>query len=72
MIPQKLYPRYLLANLYSETGQKLKARKTAENVLNKKVKVESTATEEIRQAMSKLIEKIKKEPEKLNTSEQLK
>jgi tetratricopeptide (TPR) repeat protein len=59
MVPHKLYPIYLLANLYGETWQKEKALGTAEEVLNKKNKVESTASEEIRQAMKELIRKLK-------------
>ncbi|MCX6326524.1 MAG: hypothetical protein NT144_07730, partial [Bacteroidia bacterium] len=71
MVPHKLYPRYLLANLYSETGQKEKALRTAEELLNKKIKVESTATEEIRQAMRKIIEKIKNGKEEFNSDEKI-
>jgi len=61
MVPHKLYPLYLLANLYSETGQKEKAIKTAEKVLNKNIKVESTATKEIFNAMKELIMKLNKQ-----------
>jgi O-antigen polymerase len=60
MVPHKFYSWYLLANLYDETGQKGNALRTAEEVLNKKIKVKSTATQEIIQAMRELIEKIKK------------
>jgi O-antigen polymerase len=71
MVPHKLYPLYLLANLYCETGQNEKAIRTAEEVLNKNIKVESTATKEIRQAMSDLIEKMKKGEEGLIPYEQI-
>jgi O-antigen polymerase len=60
MIPHKLYPRYLLTNLYYETGQIMKAYKTAQELLNKEVKIESNATKEIRNAMSALITKMEK------------
>jgi tetratricopeptide (TPR) repeat protein len=55
MAPHKLYPNYLLANLYTETGQKEMALKTANQVLDKSIKVESTATEEIKHKMQELI-----------------
>ena len=55
-VPHKLYPLYLLALLYDKTGQKEKAVEVAERVLNKEVKVESEATEEIKAAMIKIIE----------------
>jgi O-antigen polymerase len=61
MVPHMLYPQYLLANLYTEMGQNAKALETAEKVLRKEIKVNSTATEEIMQAMRKLIKKIKKD-----------
>lgn len=71
MVPHKLYPLYLLANLYAETGQVAKALNMAEILLNKNVKVESTATEEIMQAMRKLIEKKKKEEDDFNYNAQI-
>ena len=43
MVPHKFYPLYLLATLYDETGEKAKARQTARDILNKDVKVHSTA-----------------------------
>ena len=61
MVPHKLFPQYLLANLYYETGQKRKAFVTAEAVLNKEIKVESTATKEIKEAMRELVEKLRNE-----------
>ena len=59
MVPHKLFPMYLLANLYGETGQKGKALRVAEEVLKKNIKVESTATEEILQTMKELIGRLK-------------
>lgn len=55
MVPHKLYPRYLLANLYRETGQKDQAIRTAKSILNQKIKVHSTTTEEIIKEMQDLI-----------------
>ena len=59
MAPHKLYPMYLLVNLYCETGQNEKAIMVAEEVLQKKIKVESFATEEIKQKMKDLTRKLK-------------
>jgi tetratricopeptide (TPR) repeat protein len=57
MVPHKLYPLYLLAILYDETDQGEKAVAIAENVLNKEIKVESQAVEEIRIKIRGIIEK---------------
>ncbi len=59
MMPFILFPRYLLAKLYNESGQYEKARQTAEEVLNSPVKVESSATREMINEMSGLIEESK-------------
>jgi tetratricopeptide (TPR) repeat protein len=56
LVPHKLYPLYLLAILYYETGKREKALTVARLVLEKEVKVESQATEEIRMKMRKIIE----------------
>ncbi len=55
MVPHKFYPLYLLAKLYNESGQKEKAIKTANEVLAKNVKVESTAIEEIKEEMKTIV-----------------
>jgi O-antigen ligase len=57
MNPSRLYPKYLLAKLYDETGQKTKAIEVAKELLEKDIKIESTAIEEIRDEMEKLTEK---------------
>jgi hypothetical protein len=57
MAPARFYPLYLLAKLYDETGQKEKAVAMAKKVMEKEVKVESTAIEEIMEEMRKIIEK---------------
>ncbi len=59
MIPHRFYPKYLLAKLYEDTGQQAKAVATAEELLNQKVKVESTAIDEIQAEMKELIKRNK-------------
>jgi hypothetical protein len=46
-----------LAKLYDESGQVEKAMAVAHDLLNKDVKVQSTAVNEIREEMRKIIEK---------------
>ena len=58
MAPNKLYPRYKLANYYYLTGQKTTALVVAKTIINRKMKVESTATDEMVLAMTKLINRI--------------
>lgn len=55
MASVKFYPLYLLAKLYDESGQQEKAVEIAEAVLEKDVKVESTAIREIRDDVMKLL-----------------
>ncbi|ASB47947.1 O-antigen ligase family protein [Alkalitalea saponilacus] len=55
MIPSLLLPKYLLAKLYTESGQHHKAQQTAEEILNSPIKVESSATREIIQEMKKKV-----------------
>jgi O-antigen polymerase len=57
MTPGKFYPKYLLAKLYDEYNQKEKATKMAIEILEKKVKVESKAIEEIKSEMEVIIKK---------------
>ena len=52
----RFYPKYLLAKLYNESGQREKAVAIAQELLTKEVKVESTAIEEIRAEMQKILE----------------
>ncbi len=56
MIPSRFYPKYLLAKLYYDTGQNDKATNIAEELLKKEVKIQSTAIEEIKDEMKKIIE----------------
>lgn len=55
MIPVRFYPLYLLAKLYEESDQREKAVETAKYVLEKKVKIPSTAIKEIQLEMKKII-----------------
>ncbi len=56
MNPGRFYPKYLLAKLYDESGQREKAMVVARELLAKEVKVESTAIEEIKQEMQEILE----------------
>ncbi len=60
MIPSLIYPKYLLAKLYTESGQHYKAQQTAEKILNSNVKVESSATREIMKEMKEIITQSKR------------
>ena len=55
MIPSLIFPKYLLAKLYNESGQHHKAKQIAEEILIREVKVESSATREIINEMEKII-----------------
>ena len=58
MLPERIYPYYLLTKLYSEPGffQKDKFLKAANAVLEKEPKVESTAIREMREEVKILIQ----------------
>lgn len=60
ILPERLYPYYLLAKLYAEPEfyQVDKLRAAASVVLAKKPKVESTAIREMREEVKKIIEKV--------------
>ena len=57
IIPSRLYPKYLLANLYVKMQQLNKATDMAKTILNSKEKVITTAGSEIKTEMKLLIEK---------------
>jgi tetratricopeptide (TPR) repeat protein len=59
MNPSRFYPKYLLAKLYEETGQREKAILTANQLLNMPIKVPSTAIDEIKQEMLNILENFK-------------
>jgi O-antigen ligase len=54
MVPNRLYPWYLLAKLYDEMGLPDKVRETAAIVLTKEPKVQSAAVREMRKEVLKL------------------
>ena len=56
IIPSRFYPLYLLAKLYDESNRPEKAIQTARQVLDKEVKIPSTAVNQIRQEMKGIIE----------------
>ena len=55
LVPHRFYPYYLLAKMYDETGDTVKAVETAEIVLTKEVKIHSPAIDEMRQEARKII-----------------
>lgn len=55
MVPNRLYPLYLLSKMYHENGQTDKAIATARLLLEKAPKVPSSAAEEMKRDMLKLI-----------------
>jgi hypothetical protein len=57
LVPNRLYPHYLLAKLYYETEQKDKAETEINIVLTKPPKVESMAVEEMREELVELRDK---------------
>ncbi|WP_192346758.1 O-antigen ligase family protein [Algoriphagus sp. Y33] len=56
MLPDRLYPKYLLAKLYDLMGEKGKMESIALYLLNKEPKVPSQAVDEIKQDMKDLLE----------------
>ncbi|PRD46108.1 O-antigen ligase family protein [Sphingobacterium haloxyli] len=60
-VPNRLYPYYLLVKLYDEMGEHEKAYNMAVEVVNKEVKINSPAVEEMKAAMRKRIEEDNKE-----------
>jgi O-antigen ligase len=54
LVPNRLYPHYLLAKLYYEMGQNDKAEAEINIVMTKPPKVESMAVEEMREELRKL------------------
>lgn len=56
MVPHRLYPIYLLANLYFESNDIEKALQTAHRVIEKRPKVMSAAVDEMKAEMKEKIE----------------
>lgn len=59
ILPNRMYPKYLLMNLYAETDKPLKASRTASEILGFDVKIESSAVEEMRQRAQNTLDSIK-------------
>ena len=57
MIPARFYADYLLAHLYYETGQKKKARSISEELLSKRIKIQSMAIDDILKKISEISKK---------------
>lgn len=62
MTPSKFYANYLLAKLYDDSGQELKAVAMAKKLMNKEIKIPSTAIKEIQGEMKKILIKYKNPP----------
>ena len=58
ILPERIYPYYLLTKLYAEPNfyQLEKLREAAQIVLTQKAKVESSAIQEMRKEIRKLVE----------------
>jgi len=56
IVPNRIYPHYLLMKLYDEMGNKEKAKIAARIVLTKEPKVMSTAVKEMREEAKKILE----------------
>jgi tetratricopeptide (TPR) repeat protein len=54
IVPNRLYPWYLLMKMYDEMGKEEKAQRAADMVLTKEPKVQSTAVREMREEAGKL------------------
>ncbi|NLX66306.1 MAG: hypothetical protein GXZ19_05970, partial [Bacteroidales bacterium] len=67
MCPIKFMPLYQLTELYLKTGQKLEARRLAQKILDKKVKVPSQVINSIKSKMRNLLN----ESDSLNDSSQM-
>jgi len=55
IVPNRIYPHYLLMKLYLETGDVGKAKDAARIVLTKEPKVQSTAVREMREEARKIV-----------------
>ncbi len=56
MNPSRLYPQYLLAKLYRETGKLAEAREIARKVIKEEPKINSKAVEEMKSEMKMILE----------------
>lgn len=56
MIPNRIYPKYLLAKMFLQKQDTLMAQKTAQEILKMRIKVNSQATLQIKEEMKKILE----------------
>ena len=56
MIPNRMYPKYLLAKMYLKQHDTLKAKQTAKQIMEMPVKVASQATTQMKREMHELLE----------------
>ncbi|MNQ67618.1 O-Antigen ligase [compost metagenome] len=59
MIPSKFFASYLLAKLYDESGKEKKAVAIAKKLINKKIKISSSAIREMQEEMKTMLKKYK-------------
>jgi Lipid A core - O-antigen ligase and related enzymes len=59
IVPNRIYPQYLLALMYQESGQTAEAKAMAHQVLKKEAKVNSTAVKEMKENMMQLLDELK-------------
>ena len=55
IVPNRVYPYYLLTHLYLEMGDTIKAKESAHMVQTKEPKVQSTAIREMRMEIKKIV-----------------
>jgi len=67
MVPNLLYPHYLLAKMYLESGQVEKAKSKACYVIEKKPKVASMATREMKEEMIQMLRTIQDSQSQMDT-----
>lgn len=60
LVPNRIYPLYLLTKLYYEQGLTGKASQTAQLALNMKIKIHSMAVEEIKDSLEYFLDEHKK------------
>ncbi|MDQ6527681.1 O-antigen ligase family protein [Flavobacterium sp. LHD-85] len=66
MAPNKFYATYLLVKLYDVSGNVNKAVTTAKKLLNKDIKIPSTAINEIQEEMKRILKKYNKSTNHIN------
>lgn len=57
-VPDRIYPRYLLARLYRETGNRERLRSAAEAVVRHRVRIESAQTRQMQREMREVLDSL--------------